>query len=451
MEHVRTLQALGLFDARVPRYTSYPTAAVFSPTVGADFQQNALRSLDTRDPVSVYIHIPFCERLCWFCACHTQGTKTLSPVESYIETLEAELELLRKALPEGIRMGRLHWGGGTPTILPPPLIKRLARAIHSVFPIAEDYEFSVEIDPTMVDRAKIDALAEEGMTRASIGIQDFDPLVQQAIGRIQSFETTRACVQDLRAAGITSLNTDLVYGLPHQTLARIEDTIEKVLTFAPNRVALFGYAHVPWVAKRQKLIEEAALPGDLNRYILATNAAKRFEEAGLIGIGIDHFARPGDTLAIAKENRQLRRNFQGYTADRCQNLIGLGASSISRIPSGYVQNAAATAAYIQRIESGTFPGARGFELTQTDRLHAHAIEALMCEFVLDLNEMVEGFGPSAESLAPYFDVITTRFAPFVRKVGQRLEITAEGRPLTRMIASVLDLHVPEGVRYSRAS
>jgi oxygen-independent coproporphyrinogen-3 oxidase len=290
MEHIDSLKALGLFDARVPRYTSYPTAAAFSPNVGSTFQKRVLETLNPDDPVSVYIHIPFCERLCWFCACHTQGTQTLGPVESYIQTLETELDMLRDTLPIGMRMGRLHWGGGTPTILPPPLIHRLSTAIRSVFPPTDDFEFSVEIDPTMVDRAKIDALAAEGMTRASIGIQDFDPEVQQAIGRLQPFDVTRACVEDLRAAGITSLNTDLVYGLPQQTLARIEDTIDKVLTFAPDRIALFGYAHVPWVSKRQKLIDETALPDDLARYTLATRAAERFVEAGLASIGIDHFA-----------------------------------------------------------------------------------------------------------------------------------------------------------------
>lgn len=451
MEHIDTLKALGLFDARVPRYTSYPTAAVFSPNTGAAFQSSALETLDPDDPVSVYIHVPFCERLCWFCACHTQGTQTLAPVESYIETLEAELEMLRNTVPDGLHMGRLHWGGGTPTILPPALIHRLAKAIRSVFPPADVFEFSVEIDPTMVDRAKIDALAAEGMTRASIGIQDFDPEVQQAIGRLQPFDVTRACVDDLRAAGVTSLNTDLVYGLPHQTLTRIEDTIDKVLTFVPDRVALFGYAHVPWVSKRQKLIKEDALPDDLARYTLATRASERFVKAGLTAIGIDHFARPGDALATALDTGSLRRNFQGYTADTCQTLIGLGASSISRFPGGYVQNAPATAAYKQRIAEGLFPGARGYAMTQNDRLHARAIEQLMCTFALDLNDLAAELGPKAYGLLPYLEDTATRFAPLAKLEGYRISISPEGRPLTRMIASVLDQHIPKGVRYSRAS
>lgn len=451
MEHIETLRALGLFDTRVPRYTSYPTAAVFTPRTGAGFQQRSLGELSPKEPVSVYIHIPFCERLCWFCACHTQGTQTLGPVESYVETLEAELEMLRGTLPNGLRMGRLHWGGGTPTILPPPLIHRLAKAIRSVLPPANDFEFSVEIDPTMVDRAKIGALAAEGMTRASIGIQDFNPQVQKAIGRLQPFEVTRACVDDLRAAGITSLNTDLVYGLPHQSLARIEDTIDKVLTFAPDRVTLFGYAHVPWVSKRQKLIDEDALPDDLARYSLAARAGERFVDAGLAAIGIDHFARPGDGLATALGKGQLRRNFQGYTADICQTLIGLGASSISRFPGGYVQNAPATAAYKQRIAQGVFPGARGYQMTEEDRLHARAIEQLMCTFAVDLDALSDEFGAPADKLAPYLKEMAERFAPFVLLDGARMEVAPKGYALTRIIASVLDQHVPEGVRYSRAS
>ena len=229
----------------------------------------------------------------------------------------------------------------------------------------------------MVDRAKIDALAAEGMTRASIGIQDFDPEVQAAIGRLQPYEVTRACVDDLRAAGVRSLNTDLVYGLPHQTNARIEDTIDMVLTFAPDRVALFGYAHVPWVSKRQKLIDEDALPDDLARYVLATLAAERFVAAGLTSIGIDHFARPGDDLETSLQAGQLRRNFQGYTADSCQTLIGLGASSISRFPGGYVQNAPSTAAYKQRIAAGEFAASRGYQMTAQDQLRARAANMSM--------------------------------------------------------------------------
>ena len=451
MKQLDRLRSLGLFDARVPRYTSYPTAPVFSADVGAAAQARALAALDPSEPVSVYLHIPFCERLCWFCACRTQGTKTLSPVESYIGTLEKELALLKETLPAGLRMGRMHWGGGTPTILPPHLIQRLARAVKSVIPHTEDWEFSVEIDPTMVDRAKIMALAEEGMNRASLGIQDFDPVVQEAIGRIQPFDITRDCVETLREAGITSLNADLVYGLPHQDIARLDDTVSKVLDLVPDRVALFGYAHVPWVAKRQAMIEEAALPKEVQRHELAIHAAARFTGAGFTAIGIDHFALPDDGLARAASTGHLRRNFQGYTDDTCPTLIGLGASSISRLPTGYVQNAAATAAYIQRIEAGQLAGARGHVMTAEDLLRARAIEMIMCDFRLDRAALRAAFGPGARGLDPIVAQVAARFGDLVEVSDQALAITPAGRPLTRLVASAFDAHVPEGVRYSQAS
>lgn len=452
MEHIARLRALGLFDARVPRYTSYPTAPVFRPAVGADLQARALASLDPGEPVSVYLHVPFCERLCWFCACHTQGTKTLGPVEEYIATLEQEIAQVAALLPPGIRMGRLHWGGGTPTILPPPLIHRLAQAVKAAVPPAPDWEFSVEIDPTMVDRAKIDALAQEGFNRASIGIQDFAPEVQRSIGRIQPFDVTAACVADLRAAGIRSLNADLVYGLPHQSEDRIRATVEQVLELGPDRVALYGYAHVPWVSKRQKLIPEEALPRDLARYTLAQVAGGMFQGAGYDAIGIDHFARPGDGLARAPRDGRLRRNFQGYTDDTCPTLIGMGASSISRFPGAYVQNAPATAAWAGRILAGGLGGAKGHAFTPEDRLRARAIEMLMCDFALDLPALSRDFGEAASAgLGPALAAAAQRFAGFVALDGEGLRILPEGRPLTRMIASGLDAYVPEGVRYSQAS
>lgn len=451
METLDRLESLGLYDARVPRYTSYPTAPAFSPAIDGSFQRSGLSALDRAQPVSVYVHIPFCERLCWFCACRTQGTRTLSPVESYLGTLEAELALVRAAIPAGLRMGRLHWGGGTPTILPPAMIRRLADAIRSAIPPAEGWEFSVEIDPTMVDRAKIAALAEVGMNRASIGIQDFDPLVQAAIGREQPLDVTRRCVDDLRAAGVRSLNTDLVYGLPHQTEARQADTVAKVLSLEPDRVALFGYAHVPWMSKRQKLIDEAALPDDRARHRLSTLAARMFEGSGLEAIGIDHFARPQDELARAARAGRLRRNFQGYTADGCATLIGLGASSISRLPDGYVQNAPATAAYAQRIEAGLFAGTRGHALSDEDGLRARAIEMLMCDFRLDRAELRAAFGAAAGALDATHARVAERFGGLVRLDGSSLAILPEGRPLTRIIASAYDAHIPAGARFSRTS
>jgi len=451
MDQIAHLRRLGLFDARVPRYTSYPTAPVFSPETGADLQQHWLGALDPGEPVSAYLHVPFCERLCWFCACHTQGTRTLSPVASYVETVEAELALVAARLPAGTRMRHLHLGGGTPTILPPHLIARVAAAIRAALPPVDDFEFSVETDPTMIDKAKVAALREAGMTRASIGIQDFAPAVQAAIGRIQSFETTRDCIATLRDAGISSLNADLVYGLPHQTEARLADTVRRVIDLGPDRIALFGYAHVPQMSKRQRLIDETALPGDEARFALAELAREMFIGAGFESIGIDHFARPDDAMAQAARRGTLRRNFQGYTTDGCATLVGLGASSISRFPQGYVQNAAATAAYAQRIAAGGLAGARGHAFGGDDLLRARAIEQLMCSFRIDQAALAAEFGPAAETLRPIHAEAQAAFGNLVTADATGIEVSPEGRPLARIIAQRYDAYDQPAARYSKAS
>ena len=449
MEHLENLRQLGLFDARVPRYTSYPPATAFTPQTGAAFQVNCLKALDPATPVSVYIHIPFCERLCWFCACRTQGTSTLKPVANYLQVLKVELEILRSTLPAGVTMGQMHWGGGTPTILPPDMIRDLAQAVKAVIPPAPDLSFSVEIDPTLVDDAKIEALAEMGMTRASIGIQDFAQDVQEAIGRKQSFAATRTCVESLRAAGIASLNADLVYGLPHQTPAKLAKTIAKVCALDPDRIALFGYAHVPTFSKRQKLIPDSALPDEETRYHLARQAAHAFTGSGYQAIGIDHFGKPDDSLTIAANSCLLRRNFQGYTDDTCPTLIGIGASSISQFAQGYVQNASATAAYIERIKTGVLPGHRGYELTKEDRLRADAINMLMCDFTIDLKRL--DAHPNARDLLPIHKAILEDYAGFVVATGEGLRITKAGRPLTRIIAQRYDGFSDIAAQYSQAS
>ncbi|MCE6950941.1 oxygen-independent coproporphyrinogen III oxidase [Cereibacter sphaeroides] len=452
MTNIALLQSLGLFDARVPRYTSYPAAPVFSGAVGSEFQAAAIEALDPAVPISVYVHIPFCERLCWFCACRTQGTQTLAPVEAYVGTLLQELELVKKHLPAGVKAGRLHWGGGTPTILSPELIHKLAQAIKAVIPFADDYEFSVEIDPMMVDEPKIRALSEEGMNRASIGIQDFTDIVQNAIGREQPFENTLACVETLRRYGVNSLNTDLVYGLPHQNRDSLAATIDKVLQLRPDRVAIFGYAHVPWMAKRQKLIDETVLPPDIERHELANLAAKLFTEGGFERIGIDHFARPEDSMAVAARTGKLRRNFQGYTDDTCPTLLGIGASSISKFSEGYLQNTAATAAYIKKVEDGELPGYRGHRMTEDDYLHARAIEMIMCDFHFDMPALKAAFGDAADELAGRVAEAEAKFAPFVKTDATgSFTIAPEGRALARMIARVFDAYETPEARYSQAS
>lgn len=251
---------LGLFDAKVPRYTSYPTAPHFSNDVGSNLYGDWISAIKPGSAISLYIHVPFCRRLCWFCACRTQGTQSDSPVIAYLETLKSELRMLVDRLPAGVTLSRLHWGGGTPTLLQPAMMEDLAKSILDVVPLGKNAEFSVEIDPNEIDADRLDALADAGMNRASIGVQDFDDEIQKTIGRIQSYDITRDAVDMIRERGIASLNADILYGLPHQTKTRMTESVQKLLSLSPDRVALYGYAHVPWMAKRQQLIPSDALP-----------------------------------------------------------------------------------------------------------------------------------------------------------------------------------------------
>ena len=440
METVNQLARLGLFDARVPRYTSYPTAPQFNNDVQPETFASWLAAIAPGSEISLYLHVPFCRRLCWFCACRTQGTSSDAPVLSYVETLKAELRLLRAALPDGVRLARLHWGGGTPTLLPAALMRELAAAIFAVTPLAEGAEFSVEIDPNEIDDARLDALAAAGMNRASIGVQDFDAEIQATIGRDQSYEITRDAVEAIRARGIASLNADILYGLPHQSMARISDSVQKLLSLSPDRVALYGYAHVPWMARRQQLIPSDALPTPEERLALFDTARRLFLWDGYDEIGIDHFARPMDGLAIAAREGRLRRNFQGYTDDVAPVLVGLGASSISRFPQGYAQMNASTSGWAKAVQAGEFATARGHAFKGEDLLRGRVIEALMCDFRLRNDELIRDFGATPASLRVLYAPVVARFAPFLQETAEGLSIPHEGRPLTRMIAAAFDAY-----------
>ncbi|MBK5927869.1 oxygen-independent coproporphyrinogen III oxidase [Rhodobaculum claviforme] len=434
------LTRLGLFDARVPRYTSYPTAPHFSQDVQAPQFLEWVRAIPEGAQISLYLHVPFCRRLCWFCACRTQGTSTDAPVAAYVETLKAELDLLGQNLPAGVRLSRLHWGGGTPTLLSPDLMRDLAAKVREVVDFGPDAEFSVEIDPNEVDEARLDALAEAGMNRASIGVQDFDPEIQETIGRDQSYEITQSVVEALRARGIRSLNADILYGLPHQTSQRLASTVQKLLSLGPDRVALYGYAHVPWMARRQQMIPSESLPTPEERLKLYETARRLFVWDGYDEIGIDHFARPDDGLAVALKAGELRRNFQGYTDDTAPVLVGLGASSISYFPQGYAQNVSATSAYTRAVREGQFPTHRGHAFVGEDLLRRRMIEALMCDFRIDTAEMIETFGVTPARMAELYAPAKERFGDFVRVTEDSLSIPPEGRPLTRMIAAMFDAY-----------
>jgi oxygen-independent coproporphyrinogen-3 oxidase len=450
MTHVSQLAEFGLFDTRVPRYTSYPTAPHFGADVGAADFSDWVRAVKPGGEISLYMHVPFCKRLCWFCACRTQGTSSDAPVKAYAKVLLAEIDMLRKIMPEGVTLSRLHWGGGTPTLMPPEMITEIGQAIFALAPLAKGGEFSVEIDPNEIDLPRLRALADLGMNRASIGVQDFNPEVQAAIGRTQPFYLTRQVADMIRDVGVTSLNVDILYGLPHQTEARISESVMQLISLAPSRVALYGYAHVPWMSRRQQMIPSEAMPTPEERLHLSEVAAALLQKAGYDAVGIDHFALPSDGLAIAARSGQLRRNFQGYTDDSAEVLIGIGASSISRFPQGYAQNASRTADYTSAIQAGRFSIHRGHVFTAEDHLRGAMIEQLMCEFRIDKQRIITRLGYVPMTLDALIHQTHTAFHAIINADGEGLKVPPKAAPLTRLIARSLDAYDSTKAQHSAA-
>lgn len=450
MTHISQLAEFGLFDARVPRYTSYPTAPHFAGDVGAGDFQDWVCAIPEGSQVSLYMHVPFCRRLCWFCACRTQGTTSDAPVLAYAKTLHGEIDMLRRILPKGVTLSRLHWGGGTPTLMPAQMIREIGADILSLAPMAKGGEFSVEIDPNEIDGARLAALADLGMNRASIGVQDFDPQVQAAIGRTQPFYLTRQVADMIRGVGVQALNVDILYGLPHQTEARITESVMQLISLAPSRVALYGYAHVPWMSRRQTMIPSDAMPTPEERLHLSEVAADLLTKAGYRAIGIDHFGLPDDGLTVAANTGQLRRNFQGYTDDTAEVLIGIGASSISRFPQGYAQNASRTADYSKAIAEGAFSVHRGHRFTAEDHLRGAMIEQLMCEFRIDRARIVQRLGYTPATLEALLAQTHRAFASVITLDDEGLKVPPAAQPLTRLIARSLDAYDGSKAQHSAA-
>ncbi|TIP57112.1 MAG: oxygen-independent coproporphyrinogen III oxidase [Mesorhizobium sp.] len=429
----------------VPRYTSYPTAPHFHSGVDAAVYRGWLQGLDDGDEISLYLHIPYCDKLCWFCACHTKQTRHYEPVTTYLRSLHAEIATVASLVGGKGRVGAVHFGGGSPTMLKPEDMVALGTVLRNSFEFLPGAKISVEIEPNDMDDARLDALAEIGMTRASLGVQDFDLKVQKAINREQSFLQTKAVVEGVRSRGVESVNLDLLYGLPHQTRESVSSTVSQALTLEPDRMALFGYAHVPWFKKHQTMIDEAWLPNSVERFAQSQIAAGLMLKAGYQAVGFDHFARSGDALAVAARTGTLHRNFQGYTEDRCETLIGLGPSSISQFRQGYAQNMPATAEYGRMVEQGGLAAVRGIELSEDDRVRGWIIERLMCDFAFSAIDLVERFGEIGQKLLLQASSVALRDpARLLELDGDSFVVPVENRPFVRSIAARFDKYFETG-------
>jgi len=440
------------YSKPVPRYTSYPTAPHFHEGIDNTVYRGWLEQLPDDAALSLYIHVPYCDRLCWFCGCHTKQVKRYEPITTYLRALHSEIRAVAGMLGGRGRVVALHLGGGSPSMLTPQDFGALNGLLRASFTFADDAEISIEIDPNDMDESRYDALASIGVTRVSIGVQDFDHQVQLAINRLQTFEQTKAVVDAMRARGVRSVNLDVLYGLPHQTIDKVRKTIELALQLDPDRLALFGYAHVPWIKTHQRMIDETTLPSAQSRFEQARAAAGQIVAAGYDAIGIDHFAKPADRLAVAARSGRLHRNFQGYTTDAPQALLGFGASAIGQLPQGYVQNTVPTGEYQRQVAASGTAIARGIALSEEDRLRAYVIERLMCDFAVSRSDLHRLFGHAAASILGEMQLAIAFDTDGLTEMdGDVFRIRPEGRPFVRSVAAAFDSYLKVGgARYSMA-
>ncbi|WP_457654331.1 oxygen-independent coproporphyrinogen III oxidase [Rhodocaloribacter sp.] len=447
------LDLIRKYDRPGPRYTSYPTAPHFTEAVGPeDFVASLSKDANRERPLSLYFHLPFCAKLCYFCGCTMVVSHNRGRIRRYVDYLIEEIELLA-GLTEGRTVRQIHWGGGTPTHLTPDEIRLLAEATRTHYTIAEDAEISVEIDPREVTEAHFRALREGGFNRISMGVQDFHEPTQQAVNRIQPEALTRRLIALARELGFESLNLDFIYGLPHQTPATFADTVEKLIDIRPDRIALFSYAHVPWMKKHQRVIDASTLPGPQDKLNILKLAIERLTAAGYVFIGMDHFALPEDGLVEALRTRTLYRNFQGYSTYADCDLLGHGMSAISQTDDCYAQNTKDFRTYYDRLDRDRLPTGRGCVLDEDDQLRRTVIMRLMCDFALDFAAIEEAFDLSFES---YFSDALAQLTPFiddglVRLEDRKLTVTDMGRLLIRNIAMPFDryLQTNPSARFSK--
>ena len=442
-------------DTPGPRYTSYPTADRFVESFGAVDYAGALRERrDAAAPLSLYVHIPFCESVCYYCACNKVVTRQHGRATEYLAALESEIALNAAELGPGRSVSQLHLGGGTPTFLDDAELARLMGMLECAFPLAPGAEVSIEVDPRTVDRARLMNLAGLGFNRLSFGVQDFDPDVQKAVHRIQPFAQVRDLLAAAPDAGFASTNIDLIYGLPRQTPTSFARTIDQVCALRPDRIALYAYAHLPQRFKPQRRIETAELPPAVQRIAMLSAALARFVEAGYVYVGMDHFALPGDPLAVARREGRLQRNFQGYSSQPDCDLVGLGVSAIGKVGATYSQNAKTLDEYYDALRRGRFPVVRGLALTADDLLRRDAIMALMCRGRLDFAALEQAHGIR---VGDYFADELAALAPLeanglVLCTPEAVAVTSLGWYFVRSVAMVFDRHLRfdrERDKYSR--
>lgn len=450
-----TPELLAKYDSvRVPRYTSYPTAPHFTDAVGAQTYGEWLAAIPVAASLSLYLHIPFCRSICWYCGCHTKAVARYQPVASYLDALMTEIARVAALLPAdpGPTVRHIHWGGGTPTILTPADFLAVSALLRRAFTLADEAEIAVEIDPRTLTPELAEALAQAGVNRASLGVQDFDACVQELIHRPQPYQVVADAVACLRAVGITALNFDLMYGLPGQTPASCAETASQALGLGPDRLAVFGYAHVPWMKRNQTRIDEATLPSAVERWQQFAEIGEVLAEGGFVPVGLDHFAAADDPLVQAHRSGRLTRNFQGYTTDTAAVLLGFGASAIGALPQGYVQNATPIGDYQDAIAAGRLATTRGRALAGDDRLRRAIIERLMCDLSVDVGAIAEAHGADPTSLDSALAALAAYEADGLAvRSGRHVTVPDSARPLVRLVAAAFDQYLTAGeTRHAKA-
>lgn len=442
------LELIKRYDKSGPRYTSYPTAVQFHEGFGeAEYRAWAAKSNESGNPLSLYFHIPFCDTVCYYCGCNKVVTKDRTRAAPYLQRLHQEIALQGALFDKSRTVDQLHWGGGTPTFISHDEMRELMRVTGEHFTLRNDDsgEYSIEIDPREVRTDTIALLRELGFNRMSLGVQDFEPAVQKAVNRIQSEEQTMAALAAARSEGFKSISIDLIYGLPHQSVASFARTLDKILEISPDRLSVFNYAHLPELFKPQRRINEADLPAPQEKLDILQNTIETLTAAGYVYIGMDHFAKPDDELAVAQRSGTLYRNFQGYSTHADCDLIGLGSTSIGQVGDSYSQNLKELEAYYERIDAGSLPIFRGYELNADDKLRRAVITDLICHFELEKAKVEQAFNIRFDD---YFaqelkDLAAMEKDGLLALSPERIQVADAGKLLIRNICMVFDRYLRE--------